>query len=67
MEIKHNWHKMQRGRKPHAHSNYVKGPMNLYGKEEVIDGMSSWLWRVMCGHHWRVMVKNMTQLVAAGY
>jgi hypothetical protein len=29
----------QRGRKPHAHSDFIRGPMNLYGRDADVDGV----------------------------
>lgn len=34
-----HWSESQPGRKPHAHSDYIKGPLRLYGKEVEVDVM----------------------------
>ncbi|EIE22309.1 UV-endonuclease UvdE [Coccomyxa subellipsoidea C-169] len=34
-----HWSESQEGRKPHAHSDYVSGPMELYGLEDKVDVM----------------------------
>ncbi|CAL8468727.1 g8267 [Coccomyxa elongata] len=34
-----HWSESQEGRKPHAHSDYVAGPMELYGLEDKVDVM----------------------------
>lgn len=34
-----HWSESQEGRIPHAHSDYIKGPMNLYGLEAEVDVM----------------------------
>ena len=34
-----HWSESQEGRKPHAHSDYIAGPMNLHGLEKDIDVM----------------------------
>ncbi|KAK9829616.1 hypothetical protein WJX72_006904 [[Myrmecia] bisecta] len=34
-----HWSESQEGRKPHAHSDYVVGPMNFYGLEDQVDVM----------------------------
>lgn len=31
-----HWSESQRGRRPHAHSDYVNGPIYLYGKEQEV-------------------------------
>lgn len=34
-----HWSESQRGRKPHAHSDFVRGPIHLYGLEGDVDVM----------------------------
>lgn len=34
-----HWSESQPDRKPHAHSDYITGPMNLHGKEADVDVM----------------------------
>lgn len=34
-----HWSESQAGRKPHAHSDYVRGPMGLHGLEGEVDVM----------------------------
>lgn len=34
-----HWSESQAGRKPHAHSDFVKGPLRLYGLEKDVDVM----------------------------
>ena len=34
-----HWSESQEDRKPHAHSDYIQGPMNLHGKEADVDVM----------------------------
>ena len=34
-----HWSESQQGRKPHAHSDFVEGPLRLYGLEEHVDVM----------------------------
>ncbi|EFJ50532.1 hypothetical protein VOLCADRAFT_116697 [Volvox carteri f. nagariensis] len=34
-----HWSESQEGRRPHAHSDYVSGPINLYGMENEVDVM----------------------------
>ncbi|KAK9831028.1 hypothetical protein WJX74_000567 [Apatococcus lobatus] len=34
-----HWSESQEGRKPHAHSDYIAGPMNLHGLEKDVDVM----------------------------
>lgn len=34
-----HWSESQEGRKPSAHSDFVKGPLRLYGMEDQVDVM----------------------------
>ncbi|PNH11288.1 UV-damage endonuclease [Tetrabaena socialis] len=34
-----HWSESQEGRRPHAHSDYISGPINLYGLEKEVDVM----------------------------
>lgn len=34
-----HWSESQAGRKPHAHSDYVRGPVGLHGLEGAVDVM----------------------------
>lgn len=34
-----HWSESQEGRKPHAHSDFVTGPLRLYGLEKDVDVM----------------------------
>ncbi|GLC43785.1 hypothetical protein PLESTB_000907700 [Pleodorina starrii] len=34
-----HWSESQEGRRPHAHSDYISGPINLYGMEQEVDVM----------------------------
>jgi len=32
-----HWSESQEGRKPHAHSDFVEGPLRLYGLDDQVD------------------------------